>query len=55
LKKKYDAVTKLKSLSGIAWDDEKGAGVTEDTQQQWDDLVKVCEHMSSLWTTANYY
>jgi hypothetical protein len=51
---KYETAHKLQSLSGIAWDDERGVGVTEYTESLWNDLVKVCEHLSSLLTTANY-
>ncbi|KAN0109699.1 hypothetical protein V8E52_009045 [Russula decolorans] len=40
LKRVYVAVTALKGKSGIKWSDENGMGITEDTQQQWDEMVK---------------
>jgi hypothetical protein len=45
----------LKSMLGFVWDDEKGMGVTQDRKLEWDELVKVCEHMSSLSTMSNHY
>jgi hypothetical protein len=41
------AVTALKGKSGIKWSDENGMGITEDTQQQWDEMVKVRERVQS--------
>ncbi|KAH9960257.1 hypothetical protein BC827DRAFT_1133300 [Russula dissimulans] len=43
LKKSYNTISILKSKSGFTWSDEHGMGVTEETQSEWDELVKVCE------------
>jgi hypothetical protein len=47
LKRVYAAVTALKGKSGIKWSDKNGMGITEDTQQQWDEMVKVRERVQS--------
>ena len=45
LKRMYAAVLTLKSKSGFAWDNEKGMDVTPDTEDAWEQLVKVCEYV----------
>ena len=51
----HNNIKRLRKKSGFQWDDENGMGVMEDMQQQWDDMVKMHGHMSSLLMTANYY
>jgi len=41
----YDTVTFLKRLSGFHYDDEAGVVVTAATREQWNELIKVFEHM----------
>jgi hypothetical protein len=55
LKTIYRIITALKSISGMVWDNEKGMGVTLDRQSEWDELTKVCNHISSLPTMSNHF
>ncbi|KAG2066445.1 hypothetical protein BDR04DRAFT_1106629 [Suillus decipiens] len=41
LKKTYNAVKNIKTLSGFAWSDEHGVGVTPETSGAWDAHTKV--------------
>jgi len=52
LKSTYQVVTVLKSKShsGFVWDDEKGLGVTAETQLKWNKLVKSNEHFKPFAT-----
>ena len=51
----YIAITVLKSKLGFIWDDENGMNMTQDKQWVWDDMVKVCEHLSNLSMMSNCY
>ncbi|KAG1884550.1 hypothetical protein F4604DRAFT_1509613, partial [Suillus subluteus] len=44
LKKSYNVVKDIKSLSGFAWSDEHGAGVTPETSGAWDAHARVRAH-----------
>jgi hypothetical protein len=51
----YAAVTELKLKSGFTWSDKKEMNVNDDMKLAWNELVKVCEHLSSLSMTSNHY
>src|SRR5580692_6042742 len=53
LRKIYNHVMELKSMSGIHYDDVNGVVVTDETQQAWDVLVQVIGQMSSLLMVFN--
>ncbi|KAG1855569.1 hypothetical protein F4604DRAFT_1590739, partial [Suillus subluteus] len=44
LKKSYNVVKDIKSLSGFAWSDKHGAGVTPETSGAWDAHARVRAH-----------
>ena len=44
-----------KSRLGFTWTDEHSMGVTPEMQQQWDELCRVCMHLTHSLITATCY
>ncbi|KAG2072132.1 hypothetical protein BDR04DRAFT_1153634 [Suillus decipiens] len=53
LKKTYNAVKNIKTLSGFAWSDEHGVGVTPETSGTWDTHTKA-HPQSKLFTNKGF-